>query len=342
MVAVVFRALGVLVTVLFAILTAILTWPGFFRLEQVTPMAQIVAMRMPLAGVFAALALIFLLLMLARSMRAFAGAMLVIALVGAGANAATVVSRGTGGELPEPTAASVRVMTWNTAGEATDPSEIAKIAVGTGADVVALPETNADNGETVALQMREMGRPMWVHNVDYGEDSWDARRTTLLISPDLGDYAVIDSSSDGTSNTTVLPSIVAMPTTGDGPTIVAVHAVAPRPQYMREWSEDLRWIADQCAEASVIMAGDFNATQDHFTRLGVDDGELGLCRDAAADAGAGGLGTWPTDLPAIAGTPIDKIMYSHGWEVTGTVVLGSVDGSGSDHRPVIAQLEPAG
>ncbi len=50
----------------------------------------------------------------------------------------------------------------------------------------------------------------------------------LLISPDLGDYAVIESSVEGTTNTSTVPSAVAMPVDGDGPTVVAAHAVAPR------------------------------------------------------------------------------------------------------------------
>ena len=87
------------------------------------------------------------------------------------------------------------------------------------ADIIALPETAASVGESVAVAMRDMGRPMWVHHVQYnteiqnGPQAWE---TTILISPDLGDYSVIESSRDGSSNTNVVPSAVAMPVDGDG------------------------------------------------------------------------------------------------------------------------------
>jgi hypothetical protein len=132
--------------------------------------------------------------------------------------------RGYGEALPAETASSVRVMTWNTAGDATGAYRIAQSAVAMNADIVALPETAQSVGEDVAIEMRELGRPMWVHHVQYnkeierGPQSWV---TTILISPDLGDYAVIDSSDDGSSNTAILPSAVVMPVDGTGSRICA-------------------------------------------------------------------------------------------------------------------------
>jgi endonuclease/exonuclease/phosphatase (EEP) superfamily protein YafD len=231
-------------------------------------------------------------------------------------------------------------MTWNTAGTATSADDVAQIAVAMDADIVTLPETTIETGEQVALAMRDLGHRMWAYHAEYGDqDGWDARSTTLLISPDLGDYAVIDSSLDGTSNTSTVPSAVAMPVDGDGPIVVAAHAVAPRQSYMSRWRDDLQWLADQCADADVIMAGDFNATIDHMGRLGVDGGTLGRCHDAAAETGNGSVGTWSTDLPALLGAPIDHVMTSGHWSATGSIVLRSLDGSGSDHRPLIVQLE---
>ena len=48
------------------------------------------------------------------------------------------------------------------------------------------------------------------------------------------------------------------------------------------------------------MAGDFNATLDHFGGPGVDGGDLGRCRHAASYAG-GSIGTWSTEMPALLG-----------------------------------------
>ena len=210
------------------------------------------------------------------------------------------------------------------------------------ADIVTLPETTIETGEQVAIAMRDLDHRMWVHHAEFGEDGWDARSTTILISPDLGDYAVIESSVEGTTNTSTVPSAVAMPVDGDGPIVVAAHAVAPRQSYMQHWRDDLQWLADQCGEGSVIMAGDFNATVDHMGRLGVDGGTLGRCHDAAAETGNGSVGTWSTDMPALLGSPIDHVLASSEWRATGSIVLRSLDGSGSDHRPLIVQLEPAG
>ena len=125
-----------------------------------------------------------------------------------------------------------------------------------------------------------------------------------------------------------------------GPIVVAVHAVAPRQSYMQYWRYDLQWLADQCVDGNVIMAGDFNATIDHMRNLGVDGGILGRCHDGAAETGNGGVGTWTSELPALAGAPIDHVMASSSWKPTGSLVLRSMDGSGSDHRPLIVQFEP--
>ncbi|HAQ59016.1 MAG TPA: endonuclease/exonuclease/phosphatase family protein [Microbacterium sp.] len=339
------RVLGILITALFAIATAVLTWPSFFRLNQTFPLAQIISFRSLISVAFAILTVILLLMAFARPIRGFALSLAIVAIVGTLGNGAIVLSRGIGTtELPAETATSVRVMTWNTAGEATDPTSVAQTAVAMGADIVALPETTIETGEQIAVAMRELGSPMWAHHVEFdvGMDTWDARSTTLLISPGLGEYSVIESSQDGSSNTAVLPSAVAMPLDGDGPIVVAVHAVAPREGDMQHWRGDLRWLADQCATDNVIMAGDFNATLDHMARLGLDGGNLGHCHDAASETGNGGVGTWTTDLPALAGAPIDHVLATPRWQPTGSIVLRSLDGSGSDHRPLVVQLEPVG
>jgi endonuclease/exonuclease/phosphatase (EEP) superfamily protein YafD len=40
------------------------------------------------------------------------------------------------------------------------------------------------------------------------------------------------------------------------------------------------------------------------------------------------------------GAPIDHVLYSTHWVPTGSVVLRSFDQTGSDHRPLVVQLEP--
>ncbi|WP_309067052.1 endonuclease/exonuclease/phosphatase family protein [Microbacterium sp.] len=336
------RLVGILVTVLFAIATAVLVWPQFFKLETTFPIAQIVSARTVLVAGFLVIAVLAALLALSKRMRGFAASVLVIALVGAGAGAAIGALRGFGtGSLPDKTETAIRVMTWNTEGAAVSAERIAATVAEQQADIVALPETSQKVGEQIALQMREAGQPMWVHHVNIRpdvENGPQAWQTTILISTEMGEYSVIASSRDGTSNTGSVPSAVAMPIDGTGPTIVAVHAVAPREEAMPRWRSDLAWVADQCPEGDFILAGDFNATLDHMASLGVDGGDMGRCRDVASRTGNGMAGTWPANLPPLAGVPIDHIMASENWNPTGSVVLE--DSGGSDHRAVIAQLEP--
>ncbi len=338
------RLLGILITVLFAAATAVVVWPQFFRLEQTYPFAQLVAVRGVVLVGFAVIALVALLLLLARPLRGFAASILIVALLGAGATAGIGALRGFGGgDLPEKTEGSVRVLTWNTAGEAVGADQIAQQILDQGADIVALPETTEAVGERIAVMLREQGHPMWVHHVQFrpdipnGPQSW---QTTVLVSPDLGEYSVIQSSEDGSSNTGSVPSVVLMPVDGTGPTVVAVHAVAPRQEEMAQWQADLSWIADQCPEGDFILAGDFNATIDHMAGLGVGGGDMGYCRDVASRTGNGMQGTWPSSFPALAGAPIDHVMASQNWTPSGSLVLD--DAGGSDHRALIVQLEPTG
>ncbi|MCK3770161.1 endonuclease/exonuclease/phosphatase family protein [Microbacterium aerolatum] len=337
-----FRLLGVLVTVLFAIASAVVVWPQFFQLEQTYPFAQLVAVRGLVLAAFLAIALLSLLLLLARPLRGFAASILIVALLAAAATGAIGAMRGFGtGTLPEKTDASVRVLTWNTAGEAVAAETVADAVLAQQADVVTLPETAESVGERIAVMLREQGQPMWVHHVRFGdvENGPQAWETTILISPELGDYSVIASSEDGSSNTSSVPSAVVMPLSGTGPTIVAVHAVAPRIEAMEHWQSDLKWIADQCPEGDFILAGDFNATLDHMAGLGTGGGDMGYCRDAASRTATGVTGTWPASYPEILGAPIDHVMASQNWEPTGSLVL---DASGSDHRALVVQLDPTG
>lgn len=335
------RWIGVVVTVLFACATAVVTWPHFFRLEQTLGLAHLVAMRGVVVVAFAALFVLFLLLSAARPIRGFALSMAIVSALGAVCGGVTLGLRGLGSDdLPDKTDGSVRVMTWNTLGNAAGSETIAETAVAMEADVIALPETAEGVGEEVAVIMRDLGRPMWVHNEHYNSDverGPQAWQTTLLISPELGDYAVIDASGNGTLR---LPSAVAMPVDGDGPIVIAAHAVAPLPKYLDDWRYDLRWLADQCVDGDVILAGDLNATVDHLGGLAAsEDTDLGWCRDAALETGNGGVGTWPTSLPSLFGSPIDHVMHSDAWRATGSVVLTNLDDAGSDHRPLVVQLE---
>ncbi|KTR93270.1 hypothetical protein NS220_13200, partial [Microbacterium testaceum] len=88
----------------------------------------------------------------------------------------------------------------------------------------------------------------------------------------------------------------------------------------------------------VILAGDLNSTLDHLAGLGRDGGTVGECRDAAAEAGAAAVGTWPVRLPTGLAAPIDHVLVGSAWEVRGFEVRTDFDDAGSDHRPIVATL----
>ncbi|MHA6669010.1 endonuclease/exonuclease/phosphatase family protein [Homoserinimonas sp. A447] len=314
-------------------------WPQLLGLQRTPLVAHAVSFR----AMASCVAIGFLLLVvvgatLGRGFRSMAASLAVMLIAFVLVNAAVLSTRGFGGDQPVSGQASdsaeLTVLSWNTLGPATTPEVIAELALDTGADVVVLPETILENATQVAVLMREGGSPMWAHTLAYDQIS-PARSTSVLTSAALGEYDY-DSLAETTA---VLPTVVATPRDGNGPTIVAVHAVAPLVEQFDNWRTDLELLAGFCSGPNVIMAGDFNATIDHMTGLGAEPGKtLGECTDAAMVTGNGALGTWPTRLPAILGAPIDHVMATSDWTVSDMEVIQSLDDNGSDHRPVVAQL----
>jgi endonuclease/exonuclease/phosphatase (EEP) superfamily protein YafD len=328
-------------------------WPQLFGLQRADLVAQAVSLRgAAIAGAAAVVVFLLLLALVVRPFRALGASLAVLVTAFILVSAVVLASRGFGpGDsiaAEGRSADAVTVVAWNTLGPATEPAEVADLALETAADVVVLPETREEDAVAAAVLLREAGRPMWVLTAAYDTIS-PARSTSMLVSVELGEY-----SFDATERTTsVLPTVVATPVSGEGPTLIAVHAVAPTTKQMDNWRSDLSLLAELCTGDDVIMAGDFNATIDHFSGLGSLDSttretdrlsssaRLGECTDAAATAGAGAVGTWPTAIPALLGAPIDHVLATDEWRVTGFRVLDDRDTTGSDHRPVVAVLESA-
>lgn len=347
------RLLHALILLGAAVLLLVVTWPQAFGLHNTWVIAHLVSFR-ALAVIGAVIGLVLLgLLRFIRPWRRTLGMMMVLLVLFGVANVGILAARGftastalgSATQLNSDTAAgAVTVLSWNTLGDAPGASVIADLAVAQNADVVTLPETTEETGVLIAEAMRDAGRPMWVHTLAFDLVS-KARSTTLLISPDLGDYAVSNAAGSGPpGNTNVLPTVVAEPVDGSGPTIVAVHAVAPIQYEMSNWRSDLDWLATQCQGDNVIMAGDFNSTLDHMAGRSSGSGQsvLGNCADAALSHGSASLGTWPTSIPAVLGSPIDHVMATPNWQMTALRVVDEQDGAGSDHRPIVATLTPAG
>ncbi|TFC91041.1 MULTISPECIES: endonuclease/exonuclease/phosphatase family protein [Cryobacterium] len=321
----------------------VLGWPQLFGLQNTWVAAHAVSLRGTAVAVSIVLiALLLPIYVLFRPVRRLAGGLVVLLLLFGVGNAGVLAVRGVGAPASAPVAETtdaVTVLSWNTLGDEPGAAAIADLALEQNADVVALPETTEATGEAVAEAMRDAGRPMWVHTLAFDQIS-KARSTTLLISPDLGDYTVSNEAGSGPpGNTNVLPTVVATPADRTGPTIIAVHAVAPIRWEMSNWRSDLDWLAEQCTGENVIMAGDFNATVDHLSgREATAGAVLGDCRDAALATGSGAVGTWPTFAPALLGSPIDHVLATPNWQVQSMSVIDSEDDAGSDHRPIVATL----
>ena len=328
------RILAAAVLVVLALALLVIAWPQLFGQQRTPGVAQLVSLRgiaIAVAGV-GVVALGFVMVLSTR-IRRFAASVAVLLLGFALINAAVLATRGIG-DLGFATAAprSVTVLAWNTLGDAPGADAIAQLAIDSGADVVSLPETTRATGQAVADAMGLGGRPMQAFTIAFDEVS-KARSTTLLISTELGPYVV----DEDEPNSAVLPTVIARPADGGGPTIMAVHLVAPIPGEMAHWTDDLAWLSSACSEPSTIIAGDFNSTLDHFSGLATAEGAtLGDCVDAASVTDNAGVGTWPTALPALLGSPIDHVMATPNWSVTGMRVIENYDKYGSDHRPVLA------
>ena len=333
------RLLAALLLIAVTAVMLVIVWPQLFSLQRVAGIAQLVSFRG--AATLAAAALLVVLLVLATASRRFRRlglSLSALALVFVLLGVAVLSSRGFGGTaVPARAATDLTVVSWNTLGDAPGPAAIATLAIESDADVVALPETTEETAKAVAVLMTAAGLPMVPHTVAHGHVS-KSRSTSVLISTTLGAYHLNESAG----STETLPSLVMVPDSGTGPTIVAAHPVAPLPSELQNWDSDLHWLAGACPSGSVILAGDFNATLDHLAGLGTAPGtHLGTCTDAALRAHAAAVGTWPTFAPALLGAPIDHVMTTKNWTVVGMRVVQDLDGAGSDHRPIVVRLRSA-
>jgi endonuclease/exonuclease/phosphatase (EEP) superfamily protein YafD len=333
------KVLAAALVLIAAAILLVAVWPQLFGLQNAPIIAQVVSLRG--LDIAIALALVIVLALLAaawRGGRRFLGLLVVLLVAFCGVNLAILTTRGFGGNHGTvSTASNVTVLSWNTQGGKPGAAEIARLALAEHADVITLPETTHATGLAVAATLKAAGRPMWVYWAAHG-NIYQSHATTLLISASLGRYTVDTTAGD----TSVLSSIIARPDSGTGPTIVAVHAVSPKPEEMRNWRADLTFLSKTCTGGNLIMSGDFNSTLDELESLSAKPGaQFGECTDAGYAAHVAAVGSWPTMFPPLLGAQIDHVMYTGAWKVKSMSVLMTEDGAGSDHRPVVATLGPA-
>jgi endonuclease/exonuclease/phosphatase (EEP) superfamily protein YafD len=309
---------------------SIAVWPQAIGIHRLPFVSNAISLRGVLAGALGVLALLVGGVSVWRKTWGVSAALAFALAAASLGNAGVLVVRGWGAPAA---GGDLTVVAWNAYGGGASPESVARLVRDTGADVVSLPETDAFAAAEIVGILARGG--VWMrHDTVAAAPGGETIPTTILISTALGAYARDASiaSSPG------LPSGVWRPVDGRGPTLVAAHPMPPLPRVMDQWDAGLRWVAEQCADPDVIVAGDLNATVDHFTGLGTRGGTIGGCRDAAAEVGAGAQGTWPVRLPLVLAAPIDHVLVGTGWRADSFAVLTDFDGAGSDHRPIVATL----
>ncbi|MER5178724.1 endonuclease/exonuclease/phosphatase family protein [Streptomyces sp. NPDC002896] len=113
------------------------------------------------------------------------------------------------------------------------------------------------------------------------------------------------------------------------------HPMPPLPRQVGLWRHELGALRDFAARSSgqaTILAGDFNASQDHaaFRRI-LDTG----LRDSARLAGASRTPTWPARTSPRLGAQIDHVLVSEEFSVHSVRFLDLAE---TDHRAVLAEL----
>jgi endonuclease/exonuclease/phosphatase (EEP) superfamily protein YafD len=333
------RFVATLVVLVLAAGLAVVAWPQVLDLQRAPVAALAVSFRgaAVLAAVGVAVVLTAVGLVVHR-IRRFLGVVSLVLIGFALAVTGVLLSRGIGApDVPVAERYDLTVLSWNTLGDSVPAQTIAAAARDNRATVVTLPETTGDRARQVAAILERDGLRYRVFSSSQ-QAGVPARSTSLLVRDSLGDYRRVD----GVGDTHSVPSLVVEPAAGqNAPRIVAVHTLAPYALDPVGWRADLAWAAARCSGRNVLMAGDFNATVDHFAGLGSGAGQLATCRDGALATRNAAVGTWPTSMPALIGTPIDHVLATPNWRFTGFRVLADEDAAGSDHRPVLARLRPA-
>jgi endonuclease/exonuclease/phosphatase (EEP) superfamily protein YafD len=334
------RFVATLVVVAAAAVLVLVAWPEALGLQR----APVAALAVSFRGAAVVVALVLVVVLTAvghvlHPLRRFLGVLSLLLVAFAVAVSGVLVVRGVGApDVPVAQRNDVTVLSWNTLGDSVPAPVIARVAQENRATVVALPETTEPRAQQVAGLLAAEGLHFQVFSSSQ-QAGIPARSTSLLVRTSLGDYRRVP----GLGDTHDVPSLVVQPAAGqNGPRIVAVHTKAPYDLVPLDWRADLAWAAARCSERNVLMAGDFNATLDHFAGLGTGAGTLRTCRDGALATRNAAVGTWPTSMPALIGTPIDHVLATPNWTFTGFRVLSDEDSAGSDHRPVLARLRPAG
>ncbi|QOV40948.1 endonuclease/exonuclease/phosphatase family protein [Streptomyces ferrugineus] len=140
--------------------------------------------------------------------------------------------------------------------------------------------------------------------------------------------------ADGVAGTMAMPGAVA-DVRGHAVRLQLAHPMPPLPGRTDLWRRELGELRDLAAEdrrTPLVLAGDFNASQDHaaFRRI-LDTG----LHDAARLAGHDRAPSWPARTAPAFGVQIDHVLLSADFSVRAARFLDLAD---TDHRALVTDL----
>lgn len=316
--------------------------PEMIGLSTYLPFAQVVAVRGIVAAALAALAVAAMLISAAARQWNKRTPQLtliaVVALAVALGHAGTLTTRWNGAPNSGPHAPSsdthapnsdphpqaIKILTLNTYGNAAISNRLHPLIPEHTPHIIALQETAITTAERFQREAAQQGHHYQLFTA--GEGAAIAAQSALLVHEDLGEYRQLPAPA------TTFATVLAEPIEPSGaPMMAVIHAVPPLPKTMATWRAEVRGAVELCEEnASIVVAGDFNATPDHGPLRTTD------CLVASANLPS----TWPASQSTWLGTTIDHVIADAGaWHSTSARVVSV---PGSDHRAVLAELVPQG
>ncbi|WP_438491402.1 endonuclease/exonuclease/phosphatase family protein [Streptomyces asiaticus] len=175
-------------------------------------------------------------------------------------------------------------------------------------------------------------------------DSTAVRRAYPYRSVALGDSAAAGSAilsrhpltrAEGVRGTLRMPGAVVR-VAGQRLRMQVAHPMPPMPGQVDLWRTELgrlRAYADGRGEEPTLIAGDFNATQDHAAFRAVLDTGL---RDSARAAGVPRTPSWPSATAPLLGAQIDHVLVSRALRPRAARFLELPH---TDHRALLVELD---
>jgi endonuclease/exonuclease/phosphatase (EEP) superfamily protein YafD len=306
------------------LLAVVVLLPDLLGLDRLAPFAAVVALR-PQLTVATAVSALLVLLGWRRRRWPEACAVLAVCLVAG----ACVVPRAFAAPSPAPGGRDLTVLSFNVDQGGADVPALAAEIRRARPDLVVLPEAADRFAALLGGAIPDLGYRSVVG--------------AAPGAPDVHGIAVFTAPALGPVTSRVLrqgradPWLELTGGTLGALRLVAVHVAAPVPGKIRSWPGELAALRTWCGPGAgpVVVAGDFNATDDHREFRAGTAG----CGDAGAATGQGLTATWNAAWPRWFGAQIDHVLTGGGPQ---PVDLRILDLPGSDHRALLARVRLPG